>query len=100
MASLLDKLKDSVLGLAGLKPSNFGVNPIPPDSLHDSYSVDGKPDVRWRSSNGLGFKPQPSNLDELDQNAPKLKPTGVVSTVYKSKSGQNYKDKGPKGGRY
>jgi hypothetical protein len=100
MASLLDKLKDSVLGLAGIKPSNFGVNPIPPNSLHDSYSVDGKPDVRWRSSNGLGFKPQPSNLDELDQNAPKLKPTGVVSTAYKSKAGKTYKDLGPKGGIY
>jgi hypothetical protein len=100
MASLLDKLKDSVLGLAGLKPSNFGVNPIPPDSLHDSYSVDGKPDVRWRSSNGLGFKPQPSSLDELDPKAPKLTSIGIGKTSYKSKAGQNYKDKGPKGGRY
>jgi hypothetical protein len=98
--SLLDKLKDSVLGLAGIKPLKFGVDPIPPDSLHDSYSVDGKPNVRWRSSNGLGFKPTPSNLDELDPNAPKLTPGGVVSSSYKSKSGQNYRDKGPKGGRF
>lgn len=97
---LLDKLKDSVLGLAGIKPSNFGVDPVPPNSLHDSYSVDGKPNVRWRASNSLGFKPQPSNLDELDPNAPKLTPGGVVSSSYKSSTGQKYSDKGPKGGRY
>ena len=97
---LLDKLKNSLLGLGGNKPQNFGVNPVPPNSLHNSYSVDGKPDVKWRLSNSSGFKPQPSNLDELDPNAPKLIPGGIVSTAYKSKPGKRYKDLGPSGGRY
>jgi len=98
---LLNKLKDSILGLQGKKPQNFGVNPVPPDSLHQLYSVDGQPNVTWRPSNGLGFKPQPSKLDELDVQAPNLQPKiGVVSQVYKSKSGRRYKDLGPTEGRY
>jgi hypothetical protein len=98
---LLDKLKDSILGLGGAKPQNFGVNPVPPNSLHNLYSVDGNPDVSWRASNTkLNMKPQPSTLDELDPNAPSLQPSGVVSQVYKSKSGRRYKDLGPTEGRY
>jgi hypothetical protein len=46
------------------------------------------------------MKPLPSTLDELDLNAPSLKPVGVVSQVYKSKSGRRYKDLGPVEGRY
>ena len=99
--ALLDKLKDSILGLGGTKPQQFGVDPVPPGSLHNLYSVDGNPDVRWRTSNGnLGVKPQPSNLDELDPIAPNLNPVGIVSQVYKSKSGRRYKDLGPTEGRY
>lgn len=60
---LLDKLTSSILGLRGEKPQNFGVNPIPPDSLHDTYSTDGIPDVTWRTISGTGPKPQPSRLD-------------------------------------
>jgi hypothetical protein len=98
---LLDKLKSSILGLGGAKPQQFGVNPIPPNSLHNLYSVDGKPDVTWRLINkNLPMKPQPSQLDELDNNAPSLKPSGVVSQVYKSRTGRRYKDLGPKEGRY
>ena len=98
---LLDKLPTSVLGLVGAKPPTFGVDPVPPGSLHNLYSVDGNPDVRWRTSNGnLGVKPQPSNLDELDPIAPNLNPVGIVSQVYKSKSGRRYKDLGPTEGRY
>jgi hypothetical protein len=98
---LLDKLKDSILGLGGAKPQNFGVNPVPPNSLHNLYSVDGNPDVRWRASNtNLNMKPQPSTLDELDPNAPSLQPVGIVSQVYKSKQGRRYKDLGPTEGRY
>jgi hypothetical protein len=98
--ALLNKLKDSILGLKGAKPQQFGVNPVPPDSLHNLYSIDGQPNVTWRPSNGLGFKPLPSQLDELDANAPNIQPTGVVSQVYKSKSGRRYKDLGPTEGRY
>jgi hypothetical protein len=97
---LLDKLKDSILGLGGTKPQQFGVNPVPPDSLHNLYSVDGQPNVTWRPSNGSGFKPQPSTMDEMDPIAPNLKPVGVVSQVYKSKTGRQYKDLGPVEGRY
>jgi hypothetical protein len=97
---LLDKLKNSTLGLGGKTPQNFGVNPVPPNSLHNLYSVDGQPNVTWRSSNSLGFKPQPSKLDELDTQAPNLNPVGIVSQVYKSKQGRRYKDLGPIEGRY
>lgn len=98
---LLDKLKNSVLGLKGAKPQSFGVNPIPPNSLHQLYSVDGNPNVEWRLIKGnLPNKPLPSTLDELDANAPNLQTSGVVSQVYKSKSGRRYKDLGPTEGRY
>jgi hypothetical protein len=63
---LLDKLKTGVLGLKGVKPQQFGVNPVPPDSLHLNYSTDGKPDVTWRTISGVGPKPQPSRLDIND----------------------------------
>ena len=73
---LLDKLKNSVLGLGGNKPSNFGVDPIPPDSLHLNYSTEGKPNVTWRTISGTGPKPQPSRLDindSKDKYSPKNK---------------------------
>ena len=99
--ALLNKLKDSILGLKGEKPQTFGVNPTPPDSLHDLYSVDGNPDVNWRLiPRNIPMKPQPSTMDELDPIAPNLKPVGVVSQVYKSKTGRQYKDLGPVEGRY
>ena len=100
--ALLNKLKDSILGLGGRKPQTFGVNPAPPDSLHQTYSVDGQPSVMWRLIKGnLSMKPKPSSLDELDSNAPSLRPnTGVVSQVYKSRQGRRYKDLGPVEGRY
>ena len=98
---LLDKLPTSTLGLAGVRPQTFGVNPIPPNSLHNTYSIDNIPDVTWRLIKGnLSMKPRPSQLDELDVNAPSLKPVGVVSQVYKSRQGRRYKDLGPKEGRY
>ncbi len=75
---LLDKLTSSILGLRGEKPANFGVNPIPPDSLHDTYSTDGMPDVTWRTISGTGPKPQPSRLDVGDSKD-KFKPTRKYS---------------------
>jgi hypothetical protein len=98
---LLDRLKNSILGLKGEKPANFGVDPVPPNTLHNLYSVDGNPDVRWRLIPGnQQMKPRPSTLDELDSIAPNLKPTGVVSQIYKSRTGRRYKDLGPTEGRY
>lgn len=93
---LLDKLTSSILGLRGEKPAEFGVNPVPPGSLHDQYSVDGNPNVTWRTISGGGMKPQPSRLDELDPNAPKLNAVGVVSKAYKSKPGEKYLDNKPR----
>jgi hypothetical protein len=98
---LLDKLTSSILSLRGERPQQFGVNPIPPNSLHQLYSVDGNPDVNWRLIKGnLPNKPLPSTLDELDANAPNLQTSGVVSQVYKSKTGRTYRDLGPTEGRY
>ena len=74
--SLLTKLKDSILGLGGSKPKQFGVNPVPPNSLHLTYSTDGNPDVSWRTISGTGPKPNPSRLDvgeSKDKYRPKRK---------------------------
>ena len=76
---LLDKLKSSILGLKGEKPQSFGVNPVPPDSLHLNYSTDGNPNVTWRTISGVGPKPQPSRLDigeSKDKYGPKNKYAG------------------------
>ena len=100
--SLIDKLRtDGTLSMRGGQPANFGVNPVPPNSLHNLYSVDGQPPVTWRLIPGnLAMRPQPSTLDELDPNAINLTPNGVVSQVYKSRPGRQYKDLGPRDGRY
>ena len=71
---LLDKLKTGILGLRGAKPQQFGVNPVPPDSLHLNYSTNGKPDVTWRTISGNGPKPQPSRLD-IGDTKDKFKPS-------------------------
>ena len=75
---LLDKIKSSFLGLGGEKPSNFGVNPLPPGSLHDTFSTDGIPDVTWRTISGGGPKPQPSRLD-IGDSKDTFKPTRKYS---------------------
>ena len=100
--SLLKKLgTQGTLSLKGERPATFGVNPVPPNSLHNLYSVDGTPDVTWRLiPRNLPMKPQPSTIDELDPKAPKLSPVGVVSQVYKSSPGRRYRDLGPVEGRY
>ena len=64
--ALLTLLPNSPLGLKGIKPQNFGVNPIPPNSLHNLYSVNGNPHVTWRTISGTGMKPLPSRLDPTD----------------------------------
>jgi hypothetical protein len=76
---LLDKIKSSVLGLKGEKPASFGVDPLPPGSLHDEFSTTGKPNVKWRTISGNGPKPQPSRLDigdSKDKYRPNSKYTG------------------------
>ncbi len=117
MASVLDQLPVSTLSLQGNK---FNPNPQSPDwgypdatgelapglsRLQYTYSVDGNPNVRVRDYNraalgGVTAVRPPARLDELDPNAPKLSPGGVVSQAYKSPTGQRYKDLGPQPGRY
>lgn len=62
---ILSNLTKMVLGLKGEKPSNFGVDPIPPNSIHNTYSTTGVPAVKWRTISGDGMKPRPSKLDEI-----------------------------------
>jgi hypothetical protein len=73
--------------------------------LHNEYSVDAIPKVRIIDFNKSAYPsvvPPASTIDELDKDAPNLNPVagGVVSKVYKSKQGRNYKDLGPAEGRY
>lgn len=124
--SLENKLKDSKLSLEGngfnpqLKTPSWGfenpnitaptLNPLDPSlsALQNTYSVDTNPaKVRIVSFNKTQYKPYlptESKLDELDVRAPKNTRAGlvgsVVSQIYKSSTNQNYKDKGPKNGRY
>jgi len=63
--TILSNLKNMVLSLKGNKPSTFGVDPVPPASLHNTYSTDGKPNVKWRTNGLTGMKPTPSKLDDI-----------------------------------
>ena len=111
---VIDQLSKSNLSLAG-----NGFNPQPnsaawgyidassnldpaASSLQNTYSVNSIPNVKLKdfNKNGVTTVKAESRLDELDPNAPKLQPRGVVSQAYKSKSGLTYKDLGPAGGRY
>ena len=62
---ILSDFAKSVLGLGGKSPQTFGVDPIPPGSLHNQYSTTGKPAVKWRTISGEGMKPKQSKLDDL-----------------------------------
>ena len=123
--SLETKLKDSKLSLEGNgfnpqpKTVSWGfqnpnvaapLNSLDPklSALQYTYGVDSKPtDVKIINFNKTQYKsylPTESQLDELDTRAPKNNNAGragsVVSQIYKSSTNQNYKDKGPKNGRY
>jgi hypothetical protein len=121
MASVLDQLPQSTLSLVG---NGFNAQPNSPawgyqsplgtldpalSELQDTYSVDGNPNERIVDFNrqALGgstsVKP-PATLDELDPNAPRNTQAGhagsVVSQIYKSPQGSQYKQLGPQPGRY
>lgn len=120
MASVLDQLPNSTLSLQGngFNPQNnqpaWGyvspLNTLDPalSELQNTYSVDGNPNERIVDFNraalgGVTAVKVPSTLDELDPNAPnnyQAGTGGVVSQLYKSSTGQRYKDKGPQPGRY
>jgi hypothetical protein len=112
---VLDQLTKSNLSLDGTKGySNrkFGFTPSPSPistadatALHRNYSIlDNPKNVKVSDFNGTFVTPLPSQLDETDVNAPFNAAAGaagsVVSQIYKSSAGQNYKDKGPVGGKY
>ena len=111
---VIDQLSKSNLSLAGngfkAEPNSAAWGYIDASSnldpaassLQNTYSVDSIPNVRLKdfNKNGVTTVKAESRLDELDPNAPKLQPRGVVSQTYKSKSGLTYKDLGPAGGRY
>lgn len=83
---LLDLLPTSQLGLKGLRPP-FNIIPNPPGSHHNTYSVDGNPNITLQGINKNIGVPQPSTLDEADSsNQNKLR----------SKIGQRYMDNPPK----
>ena len=123
--SLVNKIKDSKLSLEGngfnpaltepawgFQNPNItapGLNPLDPklSILQNTNSVNATPTTRIVSFNKTAYAPylpNPSELDELDTNAPTNKQAGfagsVVSQIYKSASGKKYKDLGPKDGRY
>jgi hypothetical protein len=114
MGSVLNQLPSSTLSLQG---NNFNPTPNNPawgfqdatlnldpavSKLQNTYSVDSNPTVRLKNfnRNGQSVVRQEARLDELDTRAPNLTPTGVVSQVYKSKQGRQYKQLGPQPGRY
>ena len=117
--SLENKLKDSTLSLQG---NGFDPQPLTPSfgysdtsksldpklsKLQFTYDVDSNPKITVNDFNKSQYKsivPPESTIDELDLIAPNNLQAGkkgsVVSQIYKSSTGQKYKDKGPVGGRY
>lgn len=108
MSNILNQLTVSPLSLDGpsnLSARNFGHFPQPSSvdgvtktSLHRDYSIFNNPsNISIKNFNGSVFNTPPSTLDETDPIAPN-NTTGAQ--IYKSTSGQNYKDLGPVGGKY
>ena len=85
----------------GYQDSSANLDPAV-SKLQNTYSVDSNPLVRLKdfNRNGLAVVRPEARLDELDTNAPNLTPAGVVSQIYKSKVGRQYKQLGPQPGRY
>jgi hypothetical protein len=130
MSSVLNQLPNSRLSLEGnsltATPSPFNTTnpswgysdssiiPNPADSkLQNTYSVDGNPNERIIDFNrqalgGVSAVKAPSNLDELDINAPNFIHVGgpytvggnIMSQIYKSAIGRKYRDLGPQPGFY
>ena len=130
MSSVLDQLPGSTLSLQGnnFRPQSqnadwgYAIFPTALDpstsTLHNVYSVYGDDPKLIEAGGGGNFRifdynraalggvttvRPPSTLDELDSNAPnnfQAGSGGVVSQIYKSSSGRNYRDLGPSEGRY
>lgn len=120
MASVLDQLPNSNLSLQGngFNPQNnqpawgyqspLGTLDPALSELQYTYSVDGNPnesivDFNRTALGGVTTVRPPARLDELDPNAPNNTQAGmggVVSQVYKSSPGRQYRDLGPPNGRF
>lgn len=124
--SVLDQLQNSLHSLQGngfdpiSSPGNttnpswgYSNSPVLPDpansELQNTYSVDGYPkeqmviDFNRQALGGITSIKPPSQLDELDNDAPNNYQAGnggVVSQIYKSTPGRKYADLGPQPGRY
>jgi len=83
---LLNLLPNSKFGYGGKKPI-FDIIPAPPASFHNSYSIDGHPNVLVRNTSANFVVPQPSKLDERD----------ISNTnKYRSSGNTKYSDNLPK----
>jgi hypothetical protein len=80
----------SKLGWGGGRvPSNREslVNPNPPGSRHDTYSLDGNPNINMVGAGFVPPKPLPSSLDEGD----------VLNTsTFRNQAGKKYTDNLPR----
>jgi len=85
----------------GYVDSTNNTNPAV-SKLQNTFSVNSIPPIRLKdfNINGVTTVPAESRLDELDRRAPNLTISGIVSQIYKSVKGRQYKDLGPRGGRY
>jgi hypothetical protein len=93
-----DKSNLSLDGTRGFNKREFGY--VAPDAtadkLHNKYSIYTDPKLKLIDFNGSSDIRPESTLDELDKMAPK----NTAATQYKSSIGNQYKDLGPKEGRY
>ena len=112
--AIIDQLKNSGLNLdgkLGLSDRKFAFSAIDNSisKLHNTYSIYGdgskivdgqfQPGVKvldFNKTTSTFSVPPDSTLDELDKMAPK----NTAATQYKSSMGNQYKDLGPKEGRY
>lgn len=80
----------SKLGWGGGRvPSNRGslVNPNPPGSRHDTYSLDGNPNINMVGAGFVPPKPTPSSLDEGD---------ALNTSTFRNAAGKKYTDNLPR----
>ena len=77
----------SKLGWNGGKVPSPTVLPIPPGSMHETYSLDGNPNITVSAAGFVPSKPAPSKLDEADS---------LNTSKYRNKAGGKYTDNLPK----
>lgn len=73
----------------GTVPSNKGslVQPNPPGTRHETYSLDGNPNINMVGAGFVPPKPTPSNLEEGDT---------LNTAKYRNKTGRKYTDNLPR----